>query len=507
MHWSTLYLLAVTGLAAASAIHDPCKVLESKIPGRVSYPGTTTYNASLSSYYSGQERDLSPGCIFRPTNTSQVSQFVKLVTSDDYKTNFAVRGGGHTLWTGAANIDSGITVDMRLINQVELSEDHKIARIGGGAVWDHAYEQLVPYNLTVMGGRIPGIGVGGFATGGGITFHARERGFSCDNVYGYEVVLGSGEVIYVEEGSHPDLWIALKGGSNNFGIVTRFDVATIAQGNMWYSLLSYNYTNATLWAHAKAFSEFMKPKNFDSAAMMGAFLVYSGGEFLLFDSMWYTKDVENPAVYDAFTEIPNLGGVAMLNTTDNVVELFGQNIPSNEQRLATITEHPTIFMLHESNYFSSAFQLTFSFHNPDPNVYMELFKIWEKGVSKIANVDSIFVEFLVQPHPVTNGTNMFGLTPERKDDVMIDMTAGYANKADDVLVQRVIIDIVDKQRALLKSHGHLMDFIYLNYADISQKVLQSWGEDNIAKLRAASKKYDPNGVFQEQVPGGYKIPA
>src|SRR3954452_9204233 len=129
-------------------------------------------------------------------------------------------------------------------------------------------------------------------------------------------------------------------------------------------------------------------------------------------------------------------------------------------------------MLRKSNYFSSAFQLTFSFHNPDPNVYMELFKIWEKGVSKIANVDSIFVEFLIQPHPVTNGTNMFGLTPGRTDDVMIDMTAGYANKADDVLVQRVINDIVNKQRALLKSHGYLMDFIYLNYADISQKVLQ-----------------------------------
>ncbi|KAJ5794716.1 hypothetical protein N7457_001315 [Penicillium paradoxum] len=486
MHWSALHLLAVTGLAAASATHDPCKALEYRLPGRVSYPGTTTYNASLSSYYSGQERTLRPGCIFRPTNTSEVSQFVKLVASADYKTNFAVRGGGHTLWTGAANIDSGITVDLRLINLVELSEDHKIARIGGGAVWDDAYEHLVPYNLTVMGGRIPGIGVGGFATGGGITFHSRERGFSCDNVYGYEVVLGSGEIIYVDEGSHRDLWVALKGGSNNFGIITRFDVATIPQGNMWYSLLSYNYTNAALWAHAKAFSDFMKPKNFDSAAMMGIFLDYAGGELLLSDAMWYTKDVEKPAVYDAFAKIPNLGGVATLTTTDNVVELFGQNIPSNAQR---------------------AFQLTFSFRNPPANVYMQLFKIWETGVSRIANVDGMFIEFLVQPHPVTNGTNMFGLTPKRTDDVMIDMTASYANKADDVLVQRVITDIVNKQRALLKSDGHLIDFIYLNYADISQNVLKSWGKNNIAKLRAASKKYDPNGVFQKQVPGGHKIPA
>jgi len=166
MYWSILHLLAAVGQAAASSTRDSCKLIESKIPGRISYPGTTTYNLSLSSYFSGQERALSPGCIFRPTNTTEVSQFVKLVTSDKYKTNFAVRGGGHTLWTGAANIDSGITIDMRLINQVELSEDKTIARIGGGAVWDYAYTQLLPHNLTVMGGRIPGIGVGGFATGG-----------------------------------------------------------------------------------------------------------------------------------------------------------------------------------------------------------------------------------------------------------------------------------------------------------------------------------------------------
>ena len=168
---------------------------------------------------------------------------------------------------------------------------------------------------------------------GGITFSSREHGFSCDNVYGYEAVLGSGEVIYADQSSHPDLWLALKGGSNNFGIITRFDVATIPQGKMWYSLLHYNYTDDLLWAHAKAFSDFMKPENHDGAAMMGVFLNYVGGnQLLLSDAMWYTKEVEKPAVYDAFTEIPNLGGVSELNTIDNVVDKFGEDIPSKVQR-------------------------------------------------------------------------------------------------------------------------------------------------------------------------------
>jgi len=52
---------------------------------------------------------------------------------------------------------------------------------------------------------------------GGMTFLSRRHGFTCDNIHGYEVVLASGEVVYVTADSHPDLWLALKGGSNNFG--------------------------------------------------------------------------------------------------------------------------------------------------------------------------------------------------------------------------------------------------------------------------------------------------
>lgn len=167
---------------------------------------------------------------------------------------------------------------------------------------------------------------------GGITFASREHGFTCDNVHGYEIVLASGEVIYANQNANSDLWLALKGGSNNFGIITRFDIATIPQGKMWYNFLQYNYTDSTLLAHAKAFSDFMQPKNHDGAAMMGMFLDYADGKLSLADAMWYTKAVEYPPVYDEFTSIPNLGGIAELDTVDNVINKFGENLPSQVSR-------------------------------------------------------------------------------------------------------------------------------------------------------------------------------
>ncbi len=45
-------------------------------------------------------------------------------------------------------------------------------------------------------------------------------GFACSNVLSYEVVLADGSVVVASATERSDLWRVLKGGSNNFGIVT-----------------------------------------------------------------------------------------------------------------------------------------------------------------------------------------------------------------------------------------------------------------------------------------------
>jgi hypothetical protein len=36
-----------------------------------------------------------------------------------------------------------------------------------GQYWERVYKALAPFNRTVLGGRVPGVGVGGFIAGGG----------------------------------------------------------------------------------------------------------------------------------------------------------------------------------------------------------------------------------------------------------------------------------------------------------------------------------------------------
>jgi len=53
--------------------------------------------------------------------------------------------------------------------------------------------------------------------------------------------------------------------------------------------------------------------------------------------------------------------------------------------------------------------------------------------------------------------------------------------------------------------GLLHKFQYINYADPSQKPIASYGVENVEFLRQVSRKYDPEGVWQRQVPGGFKL--
>lgn len=66
-------------------------------------------------------------------------------------------------------------------------------------------------------------------------------------------------------------------------------------------------------------------------------------------------------------------------------------------------------------------------------------------------------------------------------------------------------ELISEIKAFAQSRGKDHPYIYLPYAYSDQKPLESYGIPNIEKIRAAAAKYDPEGVFQSMVPGGFKI--
>ena len=105
-----------------------------------------------------------PTCRFTPTSVEDVSAAVVLLS--DKKCRFAVRGGGHMSFAGAANIQDGVTVDLGAMNRVQVSKDRRTTEVGAGARWGNVSSKLDGMGLAVVGGRVDGVGVGGLTLGG-----------------------------------------------------------------------------------------------------------------------------------------------------------------------------------------------------------------------------------------------------------------------------------------------------------------------------------------------------
>ena len=88
---------------------------------------------------------------------------------------FAVRSGGHSPNPGWSSIGQpGILIDMQKLNQITVSGDKSVVSLGPGGRWGDVYTALDPYGVSVIGGRIPHVGVAGVILGGQapLGFHA-----------------------------------------------------------------------------------------------------------------------------------------------------------------------------------------------------------------------------------------------------------------------------------------------------------------------------------------------
>lgn len=159
---------AMTKLNALGAGSSLIRSLVSALPGIVSLPGSEQYAESNGSYWAAFENELSPSCIVRPADAQDISKLVKHLkpSVDRGECKIAIRSGGHMPWSGAANIDDGITIDLRAVKGVRLNRESAIAEIPTGETWGSVYSQLEKEGYTVAGGRVATVGVGGLITGG-----------------------------------------------------------------------------------------------------------------------------------------------------------------------------------------------------------------------------------------------------------------------------------------------------------------------------------------------------
>jgi FAD/FMN-containing dehydrogenase len=129
------------------------------------------YSSFTGSYWSQNQAEVAPQCIFKPSSVVDVSVLVLL--SRLTQCPFAVKSGGHAAFKGASNIDGGITVSLEKLNDINISRDKKTVTIQPGNNWADVYTTLDASNLSVTGGRVSRVGSGGLTLGGELN-HATD---------------------------------------------------------------------------------------------------------------------------------------------------------------------------------------------------------------------------------------------------------------------------------------------------------------------------------------------
>ncbi|KAI9827438.1 MAG: hypothetical protein M1832_004787 [Thelocarpon impressellum] len=311
--------LGGSATATASTFASPqacCDSLATAFGPKLFPSSSAEYAASIKSYFTLQER-ITPTCVVAPTAAEDVARIVGLLANQSCQ--FAVRGGGHSLVLGAANIEDGVTVDLSAMKSVVLSDDRTTASIGPGCRWGDVYRTLDALGSAVPGGRAATVGVAGLTLGGGNSFFTARKGFVCDNVKNFEIVLGSGQIVNANRTSNEDLFRCLKGGSNNFGIVTRFDMEAFDQGDLWGGYITYEQASAP--DQIAGFTEFADKIAQDPYASLIAVWNYVGGQKSISNVYEYTKPEAYPAIFENLTKIkPELLSTMRIASLYNITD-------------------------------------------------------------------------------------------------------------------------------------------------------------------------------------------
>lgn len=132
--------------------------------------------------------------------------------------------------------------------------------------------------------------MGGYMLGGGLSFLSTQYGWASNNIAAVELVLSNGSIITASDAANQEVFAALKGGGNNFGIVTAYILEAYPIGPIWGGNLVFgdDHTDGILSAVRNFTENYVDPKAaiivtseltlWNSTNLWILFLFYDGGQ-------------------------------------------------------------------------------------------------------------------------------------------------------------------------------------------------------------------------------------
>ncbi|KAI0260007.1 hypothetical protein BC834DRAFT_832532 [Gloeopeniophorella convolvens] len=475
---NVLPYLALTAVAQAESLGSPrynatCLQIAQTISSasQVFYPPSPEYAADIKHWVVSSS--MASACSVEPGNAADVGHILRVLSAT--RTPFAVKGGGHTTNPGFSSTE-GVQIAMTRFRDIVTDEAKGSVEVGAGLTWSEVYEKLDAEGKSVVGGRYATVGVAGLTLGGGYAWISSEYGLTVDNVLAYELVLPSGEVTRVTE-EDEDLWFALRGGGNNFGIVTKFVFKLVPQGDIWAAIVviageHLGYAN-------EAISKFLDELEDKKVALIGGY-GYAAGQLSLGLQLFYNAPEPPTGLFDSLLGLPS-----------NVTYINGSFIDF----VKGLGTHRALF--------GSIPMFRYS-----PAVLSAITNETEFWGRKLSALDKD-VQFLYSIEPFDRSLFAYGAgsayPPDRTHTIFpgsIDVQ--WTDPAQDDAVVDAVHQSSAAVRAAAEADGQPVGHAarYPNYALAGTQLKDMYGA-NVPRLQHIQQKYDPKGVMD--LAGGFKF--
>jgi FAD/FMN-containing dehydrogenase len=180
--------------------------------------------------------DRKPALIVRCRNTNDVVQTVRLARTHDVP--LSIRGGGHN-FAGKAVLEDGLMIDLSAMKEITVDAGRQTARAQAGLKLGEFDRQTQNHGLMTPLGIATTTGIAGLTLGGGYGYTVGEFGLACDNVTWLEVVTAEGDVVECSAEKNQELFWAMRGAGQNFGIATQLEYRLHALSKVYGGPLFY----------------------------------------------------------------------------------------------------------------------------------------------------------------------------------------------------------------------------------------------------------------------------
>lgn len=386
------------------------------------------------------------------------------------------------------------------MNTTNYDKQAGTVSVGPGLRSGQIYDEIMDDGIVVTAGRVAPVGAAGFIAGGGISYHWPSHGWGCDNVINYEMILANGTIVNANERQNRDLWVAQRGSSGNFGLITRYDMRAIPYADpkvplIWAGAIEYDWSAKEEFVHR--WVAFTKRHALDTNSSSMLQLQYDTAS-----DKW-----------QLVTILSNTANIANATTLKPMISMDKQL--GNSLRSDTMGNFTREFFADVNDKYHIWFTSTYTM-NPDFILYTQeqhelLVQQLRAALPNGTQFTSLTTHHAITPTVVSHskGNNVLGLEKHVANNTVGHMFLIWVQlkTAQD---EAVALPIVQAWHKKLGEEGTKRrmnwNWEYLNYAHGLQDPIRTYGEENVRKLRKASKKYDPKGVFQTLRGSGFKIP-